>query len=80
MCCCGCELAVALAAMQAAEAAAAAPRAEMSRSALPISPAIVQPVIMRHDGTAFVKAMKQALRWWLTGDTPLARLDRGSGR
>ncbi len=66
MCCCGCELALALAARRATEAASADYRADTAPR-----------VEGRRKTATFVIAMKQALRWWLVGDTPLARLDRG---
>ncbi len=71
MCCCGCELALMLASFQAAEAPPAVLHA-------PATPRIGG----RRDGaTPFRLGMiLRAVWWWPVDDTPLARLDRGSGQ
>ncbi len=69
MCCCGCELAIALALRQAAEAAPA-----QQRAAAPMRET------ERRDRVALWSAMTEAVRWFTGRDTPLYRLDRGSGR
>ena len=69
MCGCGCELAIALALRQAADAAPAE-----QRPAAPIRKS------ERRELAALWNAMTEAVRWFTNGDTPLHRLDRGSGR
>lgn len=73
MCCCGCELALTLAALQAADGAPKEPGAAIARGA-----SAVRADHARPEGETFASAIVQAVRLWFAADMPLARLDRGS--